>query len=145
MTGDMNTVLPQPPNDQVDHCHGNLHPQAVEGLELFNQRKFFEAHEALEIAWKEENGPIRALYQGILQVGVAYLHIERANLPGAIKMFIRAHRCLDLFPDSCRGIDLKKFRVDFGRVETFLREKGLIPSVQQEMLFKPISYRISDE
>lgn len=145
MTAIGNTNHPQPENNQDDLCGSRLHPLAVQGLELFNQRKFFEAHEALEIAWKAEQGPARDLYRGILQIGVAYLHIERANLPGAFKMFARAKRCLAPFPDTCRGIDLQKFRQDFGRVETFLSEKGLIPSALQEMFFKPISYRTSNE
>ncbi len=35
-------------------CNGALHPKAIEGLKLFNEKKFFEAHEELEDAWREE-------------------------------------------------------------------------------------------
>lgn len=136
----------QEPNQQdLSTLPQRLHPHAVEGLELFNQKKYFEAHEELEIAWKEEKGAIRELYRGILQVGVAYLHIQRGNLAGAVKMFQRCHRFLDPFPDTCLGINLGKFRHDFKQVETFLKQKGLIPAAQQEYFFKSIEYRIPDE
>ena len=55
-----------PPSD----CNEPLHPKAVEGLELFNRGHYFEAHEALEAAWREETHPVRELYRGILQAGV---------------------------------------------------------------------------
>ena len=52
----------------ITDCQGPLHPQAVYGMELFNQGRYFEAHEALEAAWRDESGPVRDLYRGILQV-----------------------------------------------------------------------------
>ena len=91
------TVLPS-------DCNAPLHPQAAEGLRLFNEGKYFEAHEALEIAWLEEKGKVRDLYRGILQVGVAYLHITRGNFNGAIKVHERSQRWLKDFPAVCRGI-----------------------------------------
>ena len=35
-------------------CNAPIHPQAAEGLRLFNTGEYFEAHEALEVAWLEE-------------------------------------------------------------------------------------------
>src|SRR6185503_4609752 len=57
----------------IDLCSAPLHPQAAEGLRLFNAGKYFEAHEALEDAWNEEAGPVRDLYRGVLQIAVVYL------------------------------------------------------------------------
>lgn len=44
----------------------------------------------IEFAWRYEPGNDRQLYQGILQVAVVYLHIERGNYPGARKVIKRA-------------------------------------------------------
>ena len=93
-------------------CSAPLHPQAIEGLKLFNQRKYFEAHEALEDAWRDETGPIRELYRGILQVAVAYLHITRGNYDGAVKVHGRSLKWLQDWPDVCRGIEVGKFKRD---------------------------------
>jgi uncharacterized protein len=57
------------PEEITTGCMGALPPLALRGLELFNQGEYFEAHEALELAWREETGPVRELYRGILQIG----------------------------------------------------------------------------
>jgi len=87
-----------------DLCNAPLHPQAEEGLRLFNAGKYFEAHEALEVAWLQEKGKVRELYRGILQIGVTYLHITRGNYDGAIKVYGRSQRWLKDWSAVCRGI-----------------------------------------
>jgi len=91
-------------------CNAPLHPQAAEGLRLFNAGEYFEAHEALEAAWNEERGPVRDLYRGILQIAVVYLHITRRNYNGAIKVYGRSQKWLNHWPDVCRGIQVEELR-----------------------------------
>jgi hypothetical protein len=108
---------------------------------LFNQGNYFEAHEELELAWREEKGPVREMYRGILQVAVAYYHILRGNYRGAVKMFARTRTWLGPFPDSCRGIDLAGLRKDYYRVEAELLRLG--PDHMQYLdrtLMKPVQY-----
>ena len=100
-------------------CDGPLHPRARQGLTLFNQGKYFEAHEELEAAWKEEKGDIRRLYQGILEAGVTYLHITRGNYAGAVKVYGRSMKWLKDWPETCRGVDVGQLRKD---LETALVE-----------------------
>jgi len=101
------------PNERtLEDCAGALHPKAIEGIELFNAGKYFEAHEELETAWKEEHGSIRDLYRGILQVAVTYLHITRANFDGAVKVYGRSLKWTQGWSDVCRGINVKKLRDD---------------------------------
>jgi len=38
----------------LEECQGTLHPKAIEGLRLFNDGEYFEAHEELETAWRDE-------------------------------------------------------------------------------------------
>lgn len=102
-----------------NECDRILHPKAIEGLKLFNEGRFFDAHEELETAWRDESGKIRDLYQGILQVAVAYLHITRGNYDGAVKVYGRSFKWLKDWPDICRGIQVKKFRDD---AEVVIRE-----------------------
>lgn len=93
-------------------CQSRLSPLAQRGLELFNQGKYFEAHEELELAWKEDQTAGRELYRAILQVAVAYLQIERQNYNGAIKMFWRVRQWIDPLPERCRGVDVANLRQD---------------------------------
>lgn len=87
-----------------------LPQQARIGIEEFNHRQFFEQHESLEAAWKAEPRLIRELYQGILQVGVAFLQIERGNWTGAIKMLRRGLPRLRTLPPVCQGVDVATLR-----------------------------------
>ncbi len=96
----------------MNSCNAPLHPQAIEGIRLINSGQYFEAHESLEEAWKEEKGEIRELYRGILQVAVTYLHITRENYNGALKVYGRSLRWLKDWPDFCRGVNVKKLRID---------------------------------
>ncbi len=95
-----------------DDCEGKLHPKAAEGIRLFNAGKYFEAHEELEAAWKEERGKVRELYQGILEAGVTYLHITRRNYRGATKVFGRSMKWLRHWPAFCRGVNVAQLRED---------------------------------
>jgi predicted metal-dependent hydrolase len=96
----------------MNDCDGPLHEHARLGIALFNAGHYFEAHEELEAAWRQEKGKIRELYQGILEAGVTYLHITRGNYWGAMKVYKRSMRWLKDWPDHCRGVDVSKLRRD---------------------------------
>lgn len=120
-------------------CSGVLSPQAVEGIELFNRGEYFEAHEALELAWNEESTPGRDLYRALLQVAVCYLQIERRNYRGALKMFLRLRQWLDPLPSLCRGVDIQQLKQEVGEVYQQLLLLG--PDRLDEFdrrLFRPI-------
>lgn len=105
-------------------CSRPLPPLAQKGIELFDRGEYFEAHEELELAWRAEPGPVRNLYQGILQIGIAYLHIQRGNYRGARKMFNRAKATLANLPDCCQGVDLSRFRAEYEAVEREISRLG---------------------
>ena len=98
-----------------------LDPRAIKGIELFNQKNFFAAHEELELAWRDEHGAIRDLYRGILQVGVAYYHIQRRNFTGAQKMFVRAKKWLGPYSGNYLGINVGKLKKDATKISRLLR------------------------
>lgn len=116
-----------------------LHPKAREGVELFNQGAYYEAHEPLEEAWMETSSPERDLYQGILQIGLAYYQITRGNYRGALKMFRRGQRNLASLGEVLLGIHINRLQTEAQSVESALRllgEKGITDLDQR--LFKPV-------
>ncbi len=125
----------------ISACQAELSPQAVHGLELFNRGEYFEAHEALEEAWNESEPPGRELYRAILQIGVAYLQIERGNYHGAVKMFLRVRQWIDPLPDRCRGVDVARLRDDAAVVYEQLVALGPERIAQFDFnLLKPVVY-----
>jgi predicted metal-dependent hydrolase len=108
----------------VEACQMPLSSLAIKGLELFNQREYFAAHEELELAWNEDETPGRELYRGILQIAVAYLQVQRKNFRGAYKMFLRARQWIDPLPDICRGVNVAQLRQDAKKVREHLLALG---------------------
>lgn len=101
--------LEKPPH-YVEGWDAAPSPLAVEGFEAFNAGHYWEQHELLEGAWREEARPVRELYQGILQVGVALHQIEQGKWAGALKLLRRGLNRLDWLPPQCMGVDLAAFR-----------------------------------
>jgi predicted metal-dependent hydrolase len=124
-----------------DLCNGPLHPQAAQGLRLFNAGHYFEAHEALEDAWNAESGKIRDLYRGILQIAVAYLHITRGNYNGAIKVHERSQKWMKDWPEVCRGIHVGQLRRDAQAVIDEVQRLGMERIGEfNRSLFKPVKW-----
>ena len=110
-------------------------------IALFNAGRYYECHDALEEAWRRDQRPGRELYQGLLQVGIAYYQIERGNTRGALKMLLRARQWLDPLPAICRGLDVAALRADAARVYdalTAVGPEGL--STFDRSLFRPIRF-----
>lgn len=123
-------------------CNAPLHPQAAEGLRLFNAGNYFEAHEALEDAWNAEKGKVSELYRGILQIAVVYLHITRQNYNGAVKVYRRSQKWLKDWPEICRGIEVGRLRRDAEAVIHAVERLGSEKiSEFDRSLFKPIAWK----
>jgi len=108
------TVVAQhihPPIVYLEGWDDTLSELARRGLQEFNHGEYFEQHEHFEAAWLAEPRPIRAMYQGILQIGVAFLLIQRDNWMGAIKMFRRGLPRLRTLPPVCQGMNVVALRL----------------------------------
>ena len=55
----------------------------LNALNLFNDQKWYEAHDAFEDIWNTIDGDERQIIQGILQVAVSQFHLSKGNLNGA--------------------------------------------------------------
>ena len=94
-------------------------PALLEGVAQFNRAEFFEQHETLELLWRAERRRVRYLYQGILQIGVAFHHLRRLNHHGTVYMLTRGAAYLAPFAPRCQSIDVQALLDD---AATALRE-----------------------
>lgn len=92
-----------PPFD-TSRCADPPPPAVLKGIEQYNRGEYWEAHETLEGAWIAEPNDVRNLYQGILQVGVAFHHLGRANYHGVVALLRRGIPLLEPFAPVCQGI-----------------------------------------
>src|SRR5947207_3881552 len=79
----------------------------LEGIAQFNRGEYFEQHETLERLWRAERREVRRLYQGILQIGVAFHHLRKQNHHGTVYMLTRGSRYLAPFAPRCQRLDVE--------------------------------------
>lgn len=87
-----------------------MDPAVARGINLFNTRKFFEAHEALEEVWLKAHGDEKLLLHGLIQVAAAFHHHTRHNQAGFRSLLEKGSRKLDRFGAHKSGIDLAALR-----------------------------------
>lgn len=90
----------------------------AKGVAEFNAGHFFECHDTLEEMWTGLRGPSRDFFQGLIQVSVAFYHLDNRNLAGAESMLRRALKRFERYPDRYFGFDLGRHRAElFGWLE----------------------------
>ena len=82
------------------------------GVAQFNAGHFFECHDTLEEMWGGLRGPSRDFFQGLIQVSVAFYHLDSRNLAGAASMLRRALKRFEKYPDRYFGFDLGGHRAE---------------------------------
>lgn len=80
-----------------------------EGWRLFNDRQFWQAHEAWENVWKRRPEESRIFFQGIVQLAAAYhLLLVKKRYGGMMRNFDKAEEKLKLFPSYFLRVDVAK-------------------------------------
>ena len=77
-----------------------------EAIFLFNSGDWYACHDSFEALWHETAGPMRPVLQGILQIAVAELHLERGNSRGATILMGEGLGRLKACPPNALDIDL---------------------------------------
>ena len=80
-----------------------------DALNLFNNQKWYEAHDAFEEIWNTLNGDERQIIQGILQVSVSQFHLSKGNLNGATILLGEGLGRIKNRTNFDLGIDLESF------------------------------------
>ena len=81
-----------------------------EGLTLFNDGEWFEAHEVWEDIWRDASGAKKRFYQGLIQAAVVIEHVRRGNPRGVRSVF---ESCMTKFEGAHgvhMGVDVDRLR-----------------------------------
>ena len=87
----------------------NLEENLLNALNLFNNQKWYEAHDAFEDIWNTLDGDERQIIQGILQVSVSQFHLSKGNINGATILMGEGLGRIKNRTNINLGIDLKTF------------------------------------
>ena len=92
-----------------------------EGIDLFNQGRFFAAHEAWEEIWRSTTPEPRDLFQGLIQIAAAlhqYLDLHRNEAPR--RTLAKARRRLEPYAPIALGIDIAELLEQVSRWDAWL-------------------------
>ena len=81
----------------------------LNALNLFNNREWYEAHDAFEDIWNTLDGDERQIIQGILQVAVSQFHLSKGNINGATTLLGEGLGRIKNRTNINLGIDLESF------------------------------------
>ena len=87
----------------------DLEVNFLNALNLFNNKKWYEAHDAFEDIWNTVDGDERQIIQGILQVSVSQFHLSKGNLNGATILLGEGLGRIKNRTNINLGIDLESF------------------------------------
>jgi uncharacterized protein len=81
----------------------------LEGIRLFNEHDFFEAHEVWEDIWHMAYGLKHDFYQGMIQCAVSLEHYRRSNPRGVISLHRSYQAKFRLVPPVFMGLNVAEF------------------------------------
>lgn len=79
---------------------------------LFNEQKFYEAHDILEDLWlPDRKGKNGNFYKGLIQLAGAFVHLQKNRLRPSAALFKLAQANLEQFPALHEQLDLAGVQV----------------------------------
>jgi len=74
-------------------------PRYVGYFVLFNEQKFYEAHDILEDLWlPDRHGVNGSFYKGLIQLAGAFVHLQKQRLRPSAALFKLARTNLEKYP-----------------------------------------------
>ena len=86
-----------------------------EGIDLFNQERFWEAHEVLEEIWHPATGRDRDTIQGLILTAAALVHYQKDEKTVCVSILGRAKEKLGTL-DQFKGLDIRSLRVSIEQI-----------------------------
>jgi replication-associated recombination protein RarA len=101
-------IAPLASYEEIMERHMEKDEAIMRAVELFNDERYWEAHEALEYVWKNATGTEKEILNGIILVAAAFVHDEKDEQDISISILRRAKRKLDRTGDKYYGINTGK-------------------------------------
>lgn len=82
-----------------------------QGVEYFNQQRFWESHEILEQVWNVSTGPERDVVQGLILTAAAFVHYQKGEDDIGLSILARAWNKLGP-RKAISGIHIEKLKAN---------------------------------
>ena len=100
------------------------------GALLFNHQLFFEVHEVLETRWMKETGDEKLFLQGLIQIAVAFYHLQNRNRHGALLLLHDGSEKLKPYRPRFLGVELSEFCRQLQEIQRQLNQGEVANALQ---------------
>ena len=104
----MEVIAPLASYEEITERHMEKNKAITRAVELFNDERYWEAHESLEYVWKNATGTEKEILNGIILVSAAFVHDEKNEQDICISILHRAKSKLERASGKYYGIDIAK-------------------------------------
>ncbi len=122
----MEDISPLASADEVTERYMEKDKAIMRAVQLFNDERYWEAHESLEYVWKNAAGMEKELLNGIILVAAAFVHDQKDERDVCISILHRAKRKLEGTADKfyygidiMRMVELLSDIIDTGHMQRF--------------------------
>jgi uncharacterized protein len=121
----LEAIAPLASYDEIVERHMEKDRAIARAIQLFNDERYWEAHEVLEYIWKNAKGVEREILNGIILVAAAFVHDEKDEPDVCISILRRARKKLDQASGNYYGINTNRIAdmisdiIDTGKVNRF--------------------------
>jgi predicted metal-dependent hydrolase len=100
-------------------------PRYLSYFECFNQQRYFEAHDVLEVLWlPQRQGPNGSFYKALIQLAGAFVHWQKQRPGPAVALFKLARTYLQTYPAVHEGLSVKHVLL---LIDEWMRQLTTVP------------------
>lgn len=121
----LSRISPLASFEHITERHMTKEQAIKRAVELFNDEKYWGAHEALEFVWKNATGNEKYILNGLILIAAAFVHDEKDEQEICRSILQRAMKKMDNITGIYHGIDINRIRdltdtiIKSGRIERF--------------------------
>ena len=125
LAGRLEKISPLASSEHIVERHMGKEQAIKRAVDLFNDEKYWGAHEALEGVWKGAQGDEKSILNGIILVAAAFVHDEKDEQEICLSILQRARKKLEGTGGMYHGIDVDRIAdliskiINSGRIERF--------------------------
>ncbi|MFL6513144.1 MAG: DUF309 domain-containing protein, partial [Nitrososphaera sp.] len=102
------SIAPLVSYEEIKDHHMEKDKAIERAVQLFNEERYWEAHEVLEQVWKSATGTEKQILNAIILVAAAFVHDEKNEQDICISILQRARRKLEGSTGKYYGIDISR-------------------------------------
>lgn len=104
----LEAIAPLASYEEILERHMEKDWAIARAVQLFNDERYWEAHEVLEYLWKNATGVEREILNGIILVAAAFVHDEKDEANVCISILRRARKKLKSANGNYHGININR-------------------------------------